>query len=88
MVQLTVLMNEIPTLSWANMPSALRGAARTVDMFGKMDEYLILPNVDRKLIESDWAIVGQDLRVSVDRYEQEEPGTTFLAESSTANAGA
>ncbi len=73
-------MNTIPTLSWASLPTALRGAARTVDMFGKLDEYRTSPNADLEMIRNDWIVVGNALRLSMQSYEQ-SPEQTQLAES-------
>ena len=49
----------------------LSGAARTLDMFATFDEYNTSSSVeeaDRRAIESDWSIVGQDLSEAVRKY--------------------
>lgn len=76
-------MNNLPSLSWASMPSALKGAARTIDMFGKLDEYKTSPSADRDLIGNDWLNVGSDLKMSIDTYGQEQKS---LAENTSATA--
>lgn len=59
-------MNNLESLSWATMPSILKGSARIVDMFGGMDEYKTSPSADFDLIKNDWENVGNDIRVSID----------------------
>lgn len=54
------------------MPSTCRGAARTVDMFGKLDEYKLSPSADLELIARDWKIIGNDIRMSINEFENQE----------------
>ena len=71
MIQL-LSMDNIQSFYWATMPSALKGAARTIDMFGNLDEYKTSSNADRNLIKNDWENVGNDLRISIDTYGKEQ----------------
>lgn len=78
-------MNPLPSLSWANTPSTLRGAARTVDMLGKLDEYRTSPDADCRLIRNDWENIGNDIRVSIVNYGQAQEQTA-LADPATRTA--
>ncbi len=56
-------------------PSLLSGAARALDMFAVFDEYNTSNSVeeaDRRAIESDWGIVGQDMAAAIQKYVKEK----------------
>lgn len=54
------------------MPSSMKGAARVVDLFGKLDEYKTYPDPDSEMLRKDWEVVGEDIRISMTKYEQKE----------------
>ena len=56
-------------------PSLLSGAARTLDMFAVFDEYNTSDNfeeADRRAIESDWGVVGQDMAAVIQKHVREK----------------
>lgn len=56
------------------MPSMLSGLARTLDIGGTLDSYNESPTpsvADARAIASDFAVVGEDLRESVNAWAAE-----------------
>ncbi len=51
-------------------PSFLRGAARVIDIFGKLDEYKYTSDLDAELLHRDWENTGIDLQNEINRYGQ------------------
>lgn len=49
-------------------PSFLKGMARTLDLFGNLDEYKYSSDPDSELIKRDWENTGEDLKESLERY--------------------
>lgn len=52
-------------------PSFVKGTARTVSIFGGLDEYVTSASpkdADAKAIRSDWEAVGKDLLKAIDTY--------------------
>lgn len=49
-------------------PSFLKGFARTLDLFGKLDSYKYSTDPDSELIKKDWNIIAKDLKDSLNRY--------------------
>jgi hypothetical protein len=57
------------------VPSLLFGLARTHDIAGAFDAYNQSPSgaiADRRALLGDWSMVGQDLRASIQRFDEEE----------------
>lgn len=52
-------------------PSFIKGMARTIDVFGQLDEYKYTEDPDCELIARDWEIVGKDLQKEIDKHEQQ-----------------
>lgn len=54
--------------------SSLKGAARTVDLFGKLDEHKELPfqESDSEALREDWEKVGEDIRQATKKYVSEK----------------
>lgn len=64
-------MNNVKSLFLGTTPSALKGAARVMDLFGNLDEYRTAPIgkvADQEALGRDWEIVGEDMRMSVHEY--------------------
>lgn len=54
-------------------PSLLKGAARTIDMFGTLDEYNYKnteAEADYEALKRDWSIVGIDIANAMEDYDQ------------------
>ncbi len=45
--------------------------ARTIDIFGQLDEYKYSSDSDSELIARDWEIVAKDLQKEIDKHEQQ-----------------
>jgi len=57
------------------IPSALKGAARIVSIFGRLDEYRTSPTkeeADTNAIHKDWEIVGEDIASATQQYDSTE----------------
>jgi len=55
------------------MPSFGKGMARGISIFGELDEYNYSKSgkeADSRALERDWKLVGQDLRSTMDSYDQ------------------
>ena len=55
-----------------NKPSFLKGVARTLDLFGKLDVYKYSANeqeADFNALKKDWEIVSEDLWNAIKKYE-------------------
>lgn len=54
--------------------AASKGAARSVDLFGKLDENNPLPfeESDNEALRKDWEKVGQDIRHATKKYVSEK----------------
>lgn len=55
-------------------PSALKGTARLVDLFGNFDNYNYKnteTEADAESLKRDWTIVGLDIANAIGLYEQE-----------------
>ena len=55
-------------------PSFLKGVARSIDLFGLLDEYNYSETeneADVKSLKRDWDIIGKDLWSAVKEYESE-----------------
>ena len=55
------------------VPSFLMGIARTVDLFGLLNEYNTSPNdrlADYYALYSDWKAVGDDMREIMREYKE------------------
>lgn len=55
-------------------PSFVSGMARTLDLFGVLDEYNYSSNpseADAKAMASDWLIVGQDILDVIEQHPEE-----------------
>lgn len=60
-----------------NAPGFMSGAARSLDIGATFDRgsYLISDTpaeADARAVASDWKVVGQDLQVALEAYEQEQ----------------
>ena len=55
------------------MPSFLKGAARVVDLRGKLDSYRTRPEkkADSECLKRDWATTGKDIANAFQENEQE-----------------
>ncbi len=56
-------------------PSFLSGVASLFDFWGLFDAYNTSPDpetADARAISSDWRAVGYDIRIAIERYEEEE----------------
>jgi len=56
-------------------PSVSKGIARTLDVFGTLNEYNTQETeeeADTLALERDWKIVGIDLHNSIENYEKEQ----------------
>ena len=54
-------------------PSAIEGVARLLDLGGTLQEYNTHDTdeeADVEALKNDWRAVGDDLKVSINRYEQ------------------
>lgn len=54
-------------------PSLLKGAARTIDMFGALDEYnykVTEAEADAEALKRDWNIIGIDIANAIGEYDQ------------------
>ncbi len=49
-------------------PSFLKGIARTLDLFGSLDQYKYSDDPDAELIRRDWNSIGDDLKSEIKRY--------------------
>ena len=49
-------------------PSFLKGVARTLAIFGHLDEHSFLSRTDTTALRQDWEIVGRDLKDAIDKY--------------------
>ena len=51
-------------------PSFIKGMARVVDIFGKLDEYKYTTDPDSELIYRDWQVIGEDLQKEINKHER------------------
>ncbi len=52
-------------------PTARKGAARAVSLFGKLDQYVSMPtakDADARALASDWKAVGFDIHKAITQY--------------------
>lgn len=62
----------INSSSLYRIPSGLKGAARTVSIFGNLDEYRTSSTekeADTDAIRKDWEIVGKDINTAIRKYD-------------------
>lgn len=56
-------------------PSLLRGVSRTIDLWGKLDDYNFSPSpteADKLAIASDFVAIGDDLWISIEENTESE----------------
>lgn len=61
----------LSSMSLYRNPSVLKGAARTVSIFGKLDEYRTSPTeeeADTEALRKDWETVGHDIANATQEY--------------------
>ena len=59
------------TTDLVRRPSFLKGVARVVDLFGKIDEYKYSNDPDSELLERDWTNTGNCLEKEIKKYGRE-----------------
>jgi len=65
----------LTTVSSSPVKSFLKGAARTVDLFGQLDQAKYKTtekNTDQEAIRRDWQAVGKDIASAVQTYERNQ----------------
>lgn len=54
-----------------SMPSFMKGVARSIDLYGTIDEYNIADDgreTDTKALKRDWEMIGKDLYAAIKIY--------------------
>lgn len=67
-------MGKVKTDFLFAQPSFASGAARTLDLWGVLDDYNISATTmeaDEKAIAADWLVVGQDISDALKRQDSE-----------------